>query len=428
MQMIDIVKMAIHNLRRRPFRTALNLFGIVLGIVIILMTTAGTAGVKQSLRSLLENSEFTRKVIALRSSQISESDLDESDWAIKEPMSESRRTRMEETRKQHALNEKRRRFGRFRNIDIETLRRFESIANTHDVVPLMRLRFEFSYREFNQVVIGEGVSPLEVGLPDRIVAGNMLGPNDLDGVLIHELLAYQMGFVTQSDLDSLIGAEITAKFHSKGQVNDFSLLLTAMAGGNSSQLMQHQAEFLTAMKTLVGDVDESSLTEDQKNLIRSIFRNVVEQDAKQFPEQERSVSRKFKIKGVYFSSKNTDIMRYLQRFTFKSAQPVLFHHKTATDMQVNIQNKKDFYSATLFVDGYGNLEQVEKDVAAIGFETSSARKMLAEIDERIDEISRVIYLVALLVLIITAIVISNTLIMSVMERKSASRTASSRAT
>ena len=57
MKLLDIVRMAIHNLRRRPLRTLLNLLGIKLGTTAILMTAAGSRGVKDSLHSLLEDSE-----------------------------------------------------------------------------------------------------------------------------------------------------------------------------------------------------------------------------------------------------------------------------------------------------------------------------------------------------------------------------------
>ena len=63
MRLLDIATMAIHNLRRRPSRTLLNLLGITLGATTILMTAAGSDGVKNSLHSLLEKSEFTRKVM-----------------------------------------------------------------------------------------------------------------------------------------------------------------------------------------------------------------------------------------------------------------------------------------------------------------------------------------------------------------------------
>ena len=85
-------------------------------------------------------------------------------------------------------------------------------------------------------------------------------------------------------------------------------------------------------------------------------------------------------------------------------------------MQLSTRGRKYFHNATIFVDSFQSLESVEKEVKELGFRTSSARDMLAQIDQRIKDISRAIYFIALSVLVITAIAISNALIVSVAER------------
>ena len=75
MRMLDIAKMAIHNLMRRPGRSLLNLLGITLGATTILMTAAGSDGVKKSLHSLFENSELTRKMVVNFESLVQELSL-----------------------------------------------------------------------------------------------------------------------------------------------------------------------------------------------------------------------------------------------------------------------------------------------------------------------------------------------------------------
>jgi len=94
----------------------------------------------------------------------------------------------------------------------------------------------------------------------------------------------------------------------------------------------------------------------------------------------------------------------------------LFHYKTATELQLNALGKKTFYSATVYVDSFENLEPIESQIKELGYRTSSARDVLVEIDKRIDGIGQAIYFVALSVLVVTAIAISNALVVSVMER------------
>lgn len=412
MRLFDIAKMAIHNLRRRPFRSLLNLLGITLGSTAILLTAAGSDGVKRSLHSLLENSEFSRKVIVNYDSLVRESDLDESQWRIDVELDQERKDRLETALKNYVLQVKRQELGRWRLIDVEALEKLESIENTKDVVPAVRLNFDLIQGEFNQSAVGSGVSPKVFGLPDRIIAGEMIGEHDLEHVLIHELLAFQMGFVTQAELDSLIGSEITTVFTSDGSNKELAKLLSSLEKGNLEQVLSRQPELLAAIKATVGGVELGSLTDVQKKLVRSGLKAMIQEG----PGKARTIERTFKIKGVYHSMGESDLFSVFKKFTFDSAQPVLFHFKTATELQLNSGGRKTFYSATIYVDSFKNLQPVEERIEQLGFRTSSARDMLSQIDKRIDEIGWVIYFIAICVLVITAFAISNALIVSVMER------------
>ncbi len=415
MSWLDIIRMAIHNLRRRPFRTILNLLGIVLGTVMVLMTMAGSEGVKHALHSVLESSDFTRKVIARRTSKVSEEDLDQSRWKISQPMSAARRERMEESLKKFLLEEKRKTDGRYRQINQETLKQFGELHNVIEVVPQLRVNFKLSMGEFDQTIYGEGVSPKVSGLNERIVSGEMLTASDRNGILIHELMAYRMGCVTQQELDALVGTEVVCSFKTSGKPNQLASALTAIEGGDLQKLVSQNPLILGFIKQLGGNVDNlRSLTDEQKQLLRKSIGSLGESDSPQPPV----VERRFKIKGVYHSIAEDNLFDLFSQLRFDSKRPVLFHYETATDLQVDVGGIKEFYSATLHVDRFAHVKQVEDDLGELGYDTFSARAMIERIDNRISRISRVIYVVALIILVVTGIAISNTLIISVMERTS----------
>ena len=294
----------------------------------------------------------------------------------------------------------------------DRLKTLEAIDIAQDVVPSVRLNFDFVKDEFSQTVSGSGVSPGVLGLPERIIAGEMIGEEDLEQVLIHELLAYQMGFVTQKELDSLIGTEITTVFEPSEGNAELSSLLSSLESGDIGSVLDEQSELLSAIKSLVGDVDLSALTDEQKKLIRTSLKTMMEEA----PSDSEPIERTFTIKGVYYSLGETDLFSLFKKLTFDTAQPVLFHYRTATQLQLGTQGQKTFYSATVYVDSFKDLEPLENEVEQLGYRTSSARDMLTEIDKRIDGIGQAIYFVALSVLVVTAIAISNALVVSVVER------------
>ena len=412
MRLIDIAKMAVNNLRRRPGRSLLNLLGITLGATTILITAAGSNGVKKSLHSLLENSEFTRKVMVNFESMVKKSDLAESEWRIDADIEPERKERLEDALKSHLLRAKRKKLGRWRMIDAEALQKFGGIEHALDIVPTVQLSFDFVHGQFNQTANGSGISPNAFGLPDRIIAGEMIGDDDLDQILIHELLAYQMGYVTAEQLDSLIGSEITAIFSADREANEISKLLKAIESGNLATLLEEKSELLSAVQALVGDADLSSLNSTQKSLIRSSLKSLVPESTK----EPSNIERTFTIKGVYHNIGDTDLFSVFKKLTLNPTHPVLFHFKTATQLKLGTQGRKNFHSTTIYVDSFKSLQPVENQVHQLGYRTSSARDLLSHIDQRIDDISKVIYFIALSVLIITAIAISNALIVSVTER------------
>ena len=245
-------------------------------------------------------------------SMVKASDLKESDWRIDADIEAERKERLEDSLKTYVLRAKRRELGRWRMISPDTLKEFEKIESALDIVPTVRLEFDFVHGQFNQAANGSGISPGSIGLPDRIIAGQMIGDDDLNQVLIHELLAYQMGYVTQEQLESLIGSEFTASFAPDGQKNELAKLLKALDSGNLDGLLKNQTDLLAAVRGLVGDTDLGSLTNTQKRSIRSVLKTMVPQSS----EEPANVQRTFTIKGIYHNMGDTDLFSVFKRFTF----------------------------------------------------------------------------------------------------------------
>ena len=406
MSILAILQMAIHNMRRRMFRTILNLLGIALGTTIVLMTVGGTAGVKDALNSLFENSDLTRKVIVRRAPKFDESMLEESDWKITAPMTDRRRIRMENALKEYLLDELNRKSGRFHRINRETIKKIEAVEHTTDVIPRVSLRFKLQQDDFSTQTYVEGVSPGSVGLKERIVAGQMLQPGDTQCVLVHELLAFQMGFTSTDDLKQLVGKTIDVTFAQSSQGNKLAALLSAKSSGSEKK------EILQALGAMVENLGLSNLTQEQQRVLLDRLKPAVDQG-----DEAQTVKRNFVIKGVYHSLED-DLFSIFDQFTFDSSRPVLFHNKTATDLQAGVFAKDDFYTATVLVDSYRDIDSVSREIEQMGFKTVSVKRLLKTVQHRIDQISRVIYIVASVILLMTLFAISNTLIISVMERTS----------
>lgn len=412
MRLTDTLKMAIHNMLRRPFRSILNLVGIVLGTSIILLTIAGSNGVKAALNSLLNGSELARKIIVHRGSSVKASMLDESQWKIDTPMSSDRRERLEDALKDFLLNELRQKDGQVEYLTSELLRKIEGFDNVDNAVPNVWFRFLVEHDGFETTSRAEGVSPSSREMSERMVVGSKLDVEDKDCILVHEFLAYRMGYRTDEELEELVGRKIDLTFRIDSRGNDLASILTGKWGFDGAEAMLEQREVLDALAAMLENLNLNGLTEQQKELIQSKFAPAMK------PGVEAQVVKKsFEVKGVY-RSKQDDIYSVFDTFILKTSEPIMFHYKTAIQLQAEVFDKDRFYNTTILVDDYSKVGQVESRIKDMGYKTMTLKSLLGNLEERIDGVGRFIYLIAFIILLVTSFVISNTLVMSVMERTS----------
>ena len=69
---------------------------------------------------------------------------------------------------------------------------------------------------------------------------------------------------------------------------------------DSEQRFDDETKLLNAMNKLIGDVDLSTLTDEQKELVRSLFSN-----SQKDRDPEALQSRNFKIRGIFYGSKKS---------------------------------------------------------------------------------------------------------------------------
>jgi len=99
LSIVDLVKMACHNLWQRKFRAAFNLVGIVIGNVVLLIALAGTNGVRVAFHAIVDASEVARYILVYpkprNAVRVSPSNpLLDSKVVISANMSDSRRKRI----------------------------------------------------------------------------------------------------------------------------------------------------------------------------------------------------------------------------------------------------------------------------------------------------------------------------------------------
>ena len=190
MNLFELFKMAILNLWNRKLRAGLNLIGIVIGGAVLLMTAAGARGLKHSIEILFDSSEYAREIEVVPGDGITDQNADA--VAVDGEMSEARRKRIQKRLQKQRDRERRR--GRRVYVKPDFLAELEKDPNVVEVVPETTFACKISVGGQASNGTAAGVAIQNPSLRERILFGRMLDEDDTDSVLIHEFLAYQLGF------------------------------------------------------------------------------------------------------------------------------------------------------------------------------------------------------------------------------------------
>ncbi len=420
MQRRDIAAMAFGNLWSRKLRTAMNLFGIVLGCVVLLMTLAGTRGVAQSFEAMIEGSEDARKFM-LHQGWSPKAKPPEEVLLVQGDMSEERRKRIQKHLEARWLEE----FAEKSLFNQEKLQQLREIPHVIEVVPQTHLpcQIKLSSTPASQEPQSEqrryatGISLIDSRLNSRVFIGQPLLPDDQNGILLSEFTAYQMGYKTDEELASLIGQAINISFLLRGQIISSLVQQSNWMSDNPVDL----TGTLQAIEKLLENMDATPLTEAEQAQIRSVFKKAQTPSATDHPsatdnKDPQFETRQFEIRGIIRASTEDDPHSLLRKIYVSESPDVYLPHPVAIELQMSGDDFRTFYGAIAAVDDVRNLKSVTQAVEELGFQSNSVLWFVQMLERDVGNARMAISALSLLILIIAAIGMSNTMVVSVLER------------
>ena len=398
----DIAVMALQNLWSRKMRTVLNVFGVVLACVVLAMMLAGTRGVTAGFEAIINESEDARKFMVYRAWKRRDNVPDDV-IKIDSEMSAARRERIQERLKEQWLGKNSTRIALTR----EAIGEISKVENLRSITPKVTLRGELNYGELSEK-ISIAMAPQDGAAASRILAGENLANNDVNGVLLSEYMAYRLGYVSDDELQELVGQTVEISIRMSGkQVAGF---LGAFAGAAS---MSSQLESMIAVKKLVEHIDETSLTVSQKELVRKMFRAF-----KSSPGKELFLTETFTVRGIAYERELDGIFALLNVVSQDRNTDVYITPNRAATIAMGQEGFETYYSAVGEAESISTLKGVTDAVKSKGYTVISVARVMTRIDEEVDRVKLAVSALCFLILLISAIGISNTMVVSVLERTS----------
>jgi putative ABC transport system permease protein len=413
MRPADLAGMAVSALGQQKGRTALTVLGVAIGTFALFVSLSIGHGVDRAILSLFRGTDALRQISLYVHYEAVAEDVPEPEKAVTGTMSEAKRVRLHHalirTWGVHNVSKPKAR------LDRAGLDRLARLAHVERVVPVV-------YQQ-GTIALGGIEPPHEARFasadPDghyrsRLVAGRALAGDGVGEAIVHEFLLYNLGFVGDDEVGKAIGRKIRFEYRvSRGGKLTLARLLTfgemAFTPTQSESLIRLLRRLAPWVRLLPIPAEE-----------RAVFSKLVElTPTESDPMEEDCYAETFTVVGVVRETldedenNNTMLMPWVAR-----GADVILPPWTAAEFSLRtpLVAQSGLNQVVLTVDRDANVKQVAKAVESMGFKQSSMIQVIETIRMNVLLITVATAFIAVVALTVAAIGITNTMLMSVLER------------
>ncbi len=406
----DLLGLSASALRQQKVRTSLTLAGVVIGTFTLVVSLAVGRGVDRAIVSLFHEDDRLRRVSVMPKYQPAAGDIPSADREPKGAMSEAKRQRIRKA----IVRDWGRTHGQKRKVPltssmVETLRSLERIEAAEPSVYLWtRTKFEGKSERVNAVSLSKQARLLQ----GRLVAGGLISPDVPRGAVVNEFLLYRWGIVSDEEVAQAIGRsfELESPENQSGPIPTVATIARFRFALDNKE----SAALERALRRLVLLVRFLPMNRDERDVLIKVLGGPVEQ-----PRAVSSApfSEQFTIRGVIREPTDDDPKPPPNVYGIRDAD-IYLPAEAATSFFLRIPeaDKEGFDEVDLTVDQEAHVKGVAKQVEGMGFSTYSLAEFIDTIRLNVLMVTFATAFVAVVALVVAALGITNTMIMSVLER------------
>ena len=407
MRVADLIRMSIENLWSRRWRTALNLIGVVIGSMLMILMFAGTRGVSSSLRALLDSNHAARIIYVQPGVRNEAVDVPEDAVHVAGELDALQRMLIgkrfeQEWRSKNTVD---------KELTLELAESFRSIEHVTDVVPAYAQNVEVVFKGKQFTKFCSGISSADPQLKSKLIVGTLPKAGE-DCILINRFVAYQLGCVNDSEIGGLLGNKLTVRYRTRSDVQAPKKEDAPASPVNWLANKLGHESVVEALSSLQAQMHEIALPRDQKLVLSQALTGWLD-----LYQPMTSIEREFEICGVVRLIESEGFLDNLM--WFGGQQDDLALHYTVFNSMLDERDRKVLnLGAKVRVDSLANLVHVEKQLKEQGLYSVSLSPFLGHLENRMFEVRWILSAVGLAIFCMTALFISNSMVMSVLERTS----------
>jgi putative ABC transport system permease protein len=404
-RLADILALALSSLWQQKVRTSLTTLGVVFGSLVLAASLSIGQGVQDTIGREARRSDLLRKITVRPPWRGTESDLPPEEVRVKGTMSDARRQRLRQALVEHKLLLRARR-PRVA-LTQEKLRELAALEHVEAAVPVV---WQNGFALFGQQAQAADVAAARPGDPSsrqRLLAGRFFEAPDEHAVVVSEFFLYRCGVADDAALGDVLGKKVRLEFRAVQREAGFGLYLLKPDGG---ELSRDETAVLDKVRDqLPAALEKLDLSTADIEVLRKAVRPRPAPSATVYSEE-------FPIVGVV--RLQTEEERKGPWDPLRVEADVLLPSGTATDLFFRIPglDKQGVDQAVVIVDREEHVKGVFSEIKERGLDGYAALDFI--------ERERFMYLmifggmtcVAAVALLVAALGIVNTMLMSVLER------------
>jgi len=405
--------MALLMIRQQKTRTVLSLIGVVIGSLLLLFSLASRRGVQDAVARVFSMSKEMRQIQVWSRWGVDREDIPEEELKVDGEMDEAMRSRIREMLVRRWQNEH---GGERVGLTRERIERIEAIEHVESVHPDAEVWVELMQGENELQGRGMAVAAGDEVLSERILAGKAFESDSDETILLSEFVAWSWGCISPSQMRKLVGTKVRIEYrHGEATI---AHSLAYRSGGEIDFSEEEISALNSALDGLPAIIDQLPLPEPERAALKKAFPpSSADRDQATEPT-ERIISQEFTVAGIFRGPTKDETEQGVRLGRGAGFAEFLLPMKTAVQFALRIPytGKTGFHGGTVMVAHQSHLKTVSEQIREMGFYERSLIETVEYIQSQVREVTLIASLIAVFALVISAVGIANTMVMSVVER------------
>ena len=409
----DVLRLALTALVQQKVRTALTTFGVAVGSLVLLLSLSIGAGLQEAVSKELRRHDELRKIEIHAGYGKIEERIPPQELVVHGDMSEAKRRRLRARLVQAWIA--RHGYPPTTPLTMERIAEIRTWPHVVSVTPLYtdwgRASLDGKSQDVETVSATAGP---ERRMRYRLAAGDWFTADDERSVVVSEYLLYEWGMASDEEVRAAVGRKLRLDYRTG--VSRPMMLLSLFNVDPSTVGPEQEAIVRKILKKLPTLVNELGLTPDEEERMRNMLQGP---GLKGVSEPERIIAEELTIVGVVRGPEKDDPEGESLVDRFRPDADVFLPVGTAEGLYFrnphHSERGLDFTDVT--VDSEDHVQEVVDRIEASGLGQYSLVEFAQRMWTNITLLTSTVIVLALTALVVAALGITNTQVMSVLERR-----------